>query len=450
MKDTVQLESEVLKTANLQSPHCELAIIGCLFQDPAKMDYVVSLVEPRDFYSTDCRILFTHLCNLHEAGRPISDLSIVRDHIKSAGDWESIGGAKKIAECATSGIITSIDHYACEIIRTSRLRSLLNVLVQACDMCSDRLNEVVKADSIVEWLDAKISGLGIIDEPPHITDAKVVGERLMNEMLQAELSGESNGGPTIETGIEQIDVNYAGIMAPNYIVIAAQPGGGKSAIAKQIGNHMSLNGKRVLFVSLEMSADEVCHRLWSERCLIDGKKIAKGSLTVEEKLKLDDSIQGVVDEHFMISTPTGKDARWSRIAASARLLKSTKGLDVLFLDYIQLLEEEYRGQKAYEKVTEASRSIKQIARELNIPVFVLSQFNAEGESADSGSGPKVSNMRDSRAMGQDADNIWFLVPTKTDSIDIDLHVKKARGDMKSRFPMRLDGPHTRLLTRHEF
>jgi len=430
----------------MSSPESEHAICGCIVHDPAVIEYTRSRIEESDFFTEECRTLYTHLVNLHDAGKPVSDISLVRSHLRSAGVWDAIGGAVRLAHCGSAGIQTHVEHYCDEILRTSRIRSLLSVLADATGRCKDVGNEIAKPDEIAEWIDARIASLEIVEKPSHIVDAATVGAKIMGDLLMEEINGEVSC-PMISTGVDPIDLYYSGVMAPNYIAIAALPGGGKSAIAKQIANHMSQDGRRVLFVSLEMSADEVCHRIWAERCGINGRAIAKNKMSNEEKLRLDSAIRAVDDEKFLISTPTGKDARFSRIAATARLMASTQGLDAIFIDYIQLLEEEYRGQKAYDKVTDASRRIKQLARELNIPIFVLSQFNSEGESADHGSGPKVSNMRDSRAMGQDADTIWFLVPTKPDSTDIDLFVKKSRGDVKQKFEMHLDGPHTRLVPR---
>ena len=223
---------------------------------------------------------------------------------------------------------------------------------------------------------------------------------------------------------------------------------GKSALAKQIASNVSLNGGNVLFVSLEMEPIEVGDRVWSERAGLCGRKMTKDDLDRNENAILSMNIEDMRGDNFQISAPVGDSASLQRILAKARLTHNTTegGLDMVFIDYLQLIGKDHPRQSDYEIVTAASKAMKGLARELNCPVVSAAQFNRKSEDGEKPRKPRLSDLRDSGSIEQDANVVIGIhsEPSGTEGAPDEgwLCVLKKRNAEKVDIPVTFDGART--------
>ena len=425
----------------------EEALLGSLLLDPGGMVVVGSLLSQSDFASSACGKLFAAMLMLHEANRPFGDIVLLVSHLKSTGEYEAVGGAAFIASLSSRGYYENVEFYVENILRASRLREIKAVMNQAINRIEGHDSEgVVEPDAIIEWLDARISGVGLRRVGARSMNLKQLGEQRIKSVLDSRSSATNDFSETLPSGLDFIDSTYAGFKRSNNIVIAARSGDGKSALAKQISSAMSLSGLKVRYVSLEMEAIEVSDRVFAERCGINGKYLSANVLVGDEEATLTSQI-GDAEETFVIDDPVGRDATWERIAAEARLQHATTGLDVFVLDYIQLVGKSNPRVSDYDHLTAVSHGMKSLARELGIVVLTLSQLNRAADSSGDRRMPRLSDLSMTSAIGNDADAVLFLHRKEEHSNQFILAVGKWRGDTPIAVPVELEGKFTRFIER---
>ena len=244
-------------------------------------------------------------------------------------------------------------------------------------------------------------------------------------------------------------MDYGGLRCGGSYVLAARPGQGKSALMKQIANSLDMRGKPALLVSLEMETHEIATRILSERTEIDGKffevdENGKSALRPEQIEFLREVVDDARLSVLHISAPKGRAATMEAIAAQARLARAKYGIQLLAVDYLQIMQKSSPRQSDYELVTANSKAFKQLARELGIVVLVLSQLNRENDRGNEPRRPRLSDLRDSGAIEQDADGVIMLHRTTAHGDDFELLIQKWRNDSPGRFNVRLVGKLTKF------
>jgi replicative DNA helicase len=428
----------------------EEALLGSLILDPGGMVYVDSKIERRDFSSDACGKLYTAIKMLFDARKPFGDMVILVSHLKQVGDFEKVGGLAYIAKLTSTVVPYNVEFYVENILRASRLREIDKVMREVIEAIHDHDgDEPPEPDTVIQLLDAKISGVGLRRSNSVAATLRQLGEqRLQLIVRKRHTSDQPAETAIVPTGVLAIDNRYGGFRSTNNVVIAARSGEGKSALAKQIAGAMSYRGLNVRFVSLEMSASEVSDRVLAERSGVNGKYISSGDVSVEEEMAICDVVESC-ESNLVIDAPIGKDATWERIASEARLQKATKGLDVLVIDYIQLVAKSDQRTSDYDHLTRVSHEIKQLARELGIITLTLSQLNRAADSGGEKRRPRLSDLSSASAIGNDADVVLFLHRDDDASRNFWLIVGKWRGDSPGAFEVRLDGARTRFLDRED-
>jgi replicative DNA helicase len=380
----------------------EIGVLGSAFLLPDVLDEVILLVRPDDFYDDAHRKLFVHMCAMHEANKKI-DPTLLIDRLKTANEYEAIGGAAYLSKLINAVPNAAHATYYAEIVQQKSIyRSLIlaatEILRNAYDATGDSDHTLAQAEqSIFSILDKR-------DE----SSCRAVRDVLMEalERIDAKASGRHDVGG-VDTGFGRLDALTGGFHNSELLILAARPGMGKTALALNIAEHVSIDQNiPVLFVSLEMSAIELVDRLLCSIAKVNGHRVRKGDLSTEVRQKLVDTSIRISDGPLYIDDTPSRTV--TQIAAQARRVRRRTGkLGLIVIDYLQLIEPDNQKDPRQEQVAKIARRLKLLARELEVPVLCLAQLNRQAESGTD-SVPKLSHLRESGAIEQDADVVMFV------------------------------------------
>ncbi len=392
--------SDLLQRQQPGSVEMERLLLGSILLDPRVIDDVTLILRAADFYDAAHAQIFEDMAELTSEGR--LDLPILVETLKVKGVLEQVGGPSYLAKLleATPHAMNA-SRYA-ETIRDYAMRRELidagsNILNQAYDAPHSTRELVDKAEqSIFAILENRSS------------HSVVSFEDMMHralDRLDARMKGESFNNST-STGYEDLDKILGGLHNSELIILAARPSMGKTAFALNIAENVAVGSSvPVLFVSLEMSSEELGDRMLCSAARVDSKKVRNGTVTQDERKRLL-SKAGEISEAklFVDDSPTRTVVE---IAAEARRIKRQCGLGLIVIDYLQLIEPDNPRDPRQEQVAKMARRLKEMARELKLPVLCLSQLNRQTEAAKDNR-PRLSHLRESGAIEQDADVVMFV------------------------------------------
>lgn len=387
-----------------QSLEAEQAVLGTLLLDNLTFDRVADVLVEGDFYRHEHQLLWSAITGMIQASKP-ADVITVFDALKAAGLHEDAGGLAYINDLCASALGTAgnVARYA-QIVRE---RSLLRQTISAGD---EVVADAFKAEAAGPVVDRGIEAFTRISQGLEAKrKPKLIADLLVGviDRVQALADGTEQAGWSI--GLPDHDRALNGGLRPGGVyVLAARPSVGKSSLAQRIGLHLARNGVTTLFLSQEMPEDECATRAIAEAGRVDYGGLQTGELKDEDWGRLAESVDALkVLPYWVDDQPS---LRLADIRAKAR---AVPGLKVLILDYVQLCESEERASNRNLEVEAISRGIKALAKQLGIAVLLLSQLNREVEKRP-GAEPIMSDLRDSGAIEQDADVVWFLWPVGGD------------------------------------
>jgi len=426
---------------------------GIIFGGFASLSEAEVYVSETDFTTSAHQRLFCLLKQMHEHRESFRDTAMLINRMRQSGVMSAIGGpavfAKKYVNPSAEA---NIEAYS-KVVREGAVRSnLMRQLPDIENKIKHGVDCLADIESIKSSLDEIVNRLASDTELVTLTDVGMQRVKSITEKLNALEDGEEPESSTlVKTGIEGYDKRYGGFSRGESVVIAARPGMGKSALAKQIASAVSLRGGTILFVSLEMEPIEVGDRVWCERAGLDSRKMTKDDLDRNETAILSMNIEDMKGDNFLISAPVGDSVSLQRILAKARLTHNTTegGLDMIIVDYLQLIGKDHPRQSDYEIVTAASKAMKGLARELNCPVVSAAQLNRQSEMSDTPRKPRLSDLRDSGSIEQDA-NVVIAIHTEKDKSegipkDSWLCVLKKRNAEIVDIPVLFDGNSTKFV-----
>lgn len=390
------------KPAN-ELPHsleAERAVIGALLIEPAAIDLVANYLKASDFHSGAHALTYQTLLDMSVAGTPIDEATIVQE-LRRLGRLENVGGAGYVADFAsTIPTAANVEWYARQILDHSHVRAAHKALevarehlLTSTDPAHQRLENVER----------------IVSQATQQQSSK--GEQSLTEILQETLAGyyacREGGVPGVPTGYPMLDRMTHGFRPGEVSIIAGRPGTGKSTFAINLMKNAAHKGKACLFLSLEMTNSAVATSLACAMGRIDKLAFHGGYLSPGEEQRLIDWFGEVERLPIAIHSPPGSMSLMG-VRSLARRHKAAKKLDVLFLDYLQLMEAPDGSRRArHEQVSEMSRGLKALAVELNVPIVALSQLNRTVEERQ-GNRPKPSDLRESGSLEQDAALVLLL------------------------------------------
>jgi replicative DNA helicase len=381
----------------------ERSTLGSLLQDAEAVDAAIQQhLRPDDFYARANQRIFEAVLSLDSKGLR-ADIQTVVQELKQMGKLDEGGGAAYVSSLTSlipSG--ANIEYYAQLVQNYSLRRSLLRV---ASEIGVKAYDESKESRELLEEIQQRIFDLS--DNRQAFTYRKI-GDVLAQTIDIIDNVYRTKKPITgIPTGFERLDQMTSGFQPSDFIVIGARPSVGKTALALNMASHMAFTEKIPTAVfSLEMSYTALAQRLVSSEAGVDGNKLRSGFLTPADfKNILDASGRMYEAPLFIADTPNMKllDLR-----SQARKLRSQEQVQIIFIDYLGLIGHESSSMPRHEQVSEISRSLKSLARELGIPLVVLCQLNRENERPGQRQPPTLANLRDSGSIEQDADLVLFL------------------------------------------
>lgn len=398
-------KKEGLLTSTLRVPpqniEAERNLLGGLLMEDGALLKVVDILEPEYFYKEAHGIIYAAILDLFERNEP-HDIVTVHNHLKSKRLLDKVGGAVYLAELTdTLPLGPNIVHYAKIIRDKAILRRLIEKTSEILNHCFEEagdVDEILEAaeTSIFEVTQTKIrQNFAPLSSVLCSTVEKV--ERLYNR--KELITG-------VPTGFIELDKMTAGLQPSDLIIIAGRPSMGKTALALNIAQHAALHhGIPVAIFSLEMASEQLVLRMLSSEAKVDAHKLRTGFLPDKDWPRITAAADTLSDAPIFIDeTPaiTVTDMR-----AKARRLKMENGLGLVLVDYLQLMRSRAGAERREQEISEISRSLKAMAKELQVPVVALSQLNRNVEARPN-KRPQMSDLRESGAIEQDADLIAFI------------------------------------------
>jgi replicative DNA helicase len=394
---TGKVSSEILDRLPPHSLDAEKAVLGSILLDPHTCDDVAMLLRPDDFYADAHRKIYGHMLAAHDQGGRI-DAMLLAERLKQAGDFEAIGGTAYLAEVAQSVPVAAHAVYYARIVRDKgTLRSLIHasteILRDAYDPALDPREMLNRAEEIVFAVHDQRSA-------DHVANMHDV---LLEAFQHIDHRMEHGGATGVPTGFIDLDNMTGGMHESELVILAARPSMGKTALATNIVDYAAVEGRvPTLFVSLEMSRLELAQRMLSARGRIDGRKFRSATLTGKDHEHLTKVAAELSKAPLYIDDTSSRTV--TEIAACARRLKRKEKLGLVVIDYLQLIQPDNPRDPRQEQVAQMARRLKGLARELGVPVLCLAQLNRQADEAR----PKLSHLRESGAIEQDADVVMFV------------------------------------------
>ena len=385
-----------------QNAEAEEAVLGSILIDPDAVIRVATILQPGDFYREKHGWIYDTARALHERREPIDFLTVC-DELERREQLDQVGGPAFIMSLINA-VPTSIhaEHYARIVERTATRRRLIEAASQIAVLAYQEADDV---DEVVDRAEQVLFGVSerrlTHDLVPIKTILSAYYDRI--EYLTSH-QGELIGIPT---GFGDIDKLLGGLQRSDMVILAARPSVGKTSLALSIAHNAAKKFRqRVAFFSLEMSAEQVVQRLISAETGINSQRLRRGDIDKDEEWTRFMKAAGDLSETlFFIDDTPGVSAL--ELRTKARRLHAETGIDLLVVDYLQLMRGETRSENRVQEISSISRSLKALARELNVPILALSQLS-RGVEARTDKHPILSDLRESGALEQDADVVMFI------------------------------------------
>ncbi len=395
------LSPEILERTPPHNDEAERGVLGSMLIDPEVCDEVLDGLKGYEFYSQAHQTLYRHLVEMHNEGVRI-DVALLKEQLIKSGDLEAVGGMVALAD-----IIQSVPHaanalyYAKIVKEKATLRGLIQASTQILRECYDPSREPR------ELLAKSEQAIFSILEREGSTEIARFEDVLQEAFTRLDKRIADGGGITgLETGYTELDNMLGGLHGAELLILAGRPSMGKTALAANIAEHAAVKLKKgVLFVSLEMARLELAERMMCSYARVDGHKLRNGYLGAEGHRKLLEKAATMFDSPLFIDDNPSRTL--TEIAATARRIKRREGLELIIIDYLQLIEPDNPRDPRQEQVAKIARRLKVLARSLDVPVLCLAQLNRKAEETRDNR-PRLSHLRESGSIEQDADVVMFV------------------------------------------
>ncbi|CEN92229.1 replicative DNA helicase [[Clostridium] sordellii] len=383
------------------SVESEQSILGSILLDKEAIITVTETIQPEDFYKEAHKIIYECMMKLNNKNEPI-DLITLTEELKKQGHLEDIGGISYITSLSTIVPTTSNVKYYADIVKEkSVLRKLIKV---SNDILNSGYDSSTKVEDLLEKAEKKIFD---ISQEKSSEDFQSINSVLMDtyDMIE-KLYTNKEDITGITTGFDDLNKKTNGLQRTDLILVAARPAMGKTAFSLNLVQNAALKGNASVAVfSLEMSKEQLVQRMLSAQSHVELKKIKNGSLDENDWPRIIDAMSVLSNASIYIDDTPG--IKISELRSKCRKLKIEKGLDLILIDYLQLMEGDGGNESRQQEISKISRSLKVIAKELNCPVVALSQLSRAPEQR-SDHRPMLADLRESGAIEQDADIVMFL------------------------------------------
>lgn len=386
-------------------PHsldAEMAVLGSIMLRKDALYDITDIITSESFYSEKNKLIYGVMLELATKNDPI-DLLSVKTKLEEQNHLEHGGGSSYLAELVhTVPSASSVVHYAGIVQKKFMMRKLISASEHLAQLGFDETGDL---EDIIDKAEQTVYDLANKSTTRKFTEMKDALNEAWETIDKLHSSGEEVRG--VRTGFKDIDNKLSGLQKSDLIILAARPSMGKTAFALDIARNAAVHHNTpVAIFSLEMSAQQLTSRMLAAESFVDAWKIKTARLVEDDFAKLRDGIERLSAAPIYIDDQPGNDI--IKMRSTARRLKSEKGLGLIIVDYLQLMmpTTTRNSDNMVQQVTEISRSLKHLARELDVPVLALSQLSRAVEQR--GGKPRLSDLRDSGSIEQDADVVMFI------------------------------------------
>lgn len=386
-------------------PHnieAEQSVLGAILLEPEAFSIVAERLVPEDFYRASHQYIFRAMVQLYDRGEPI-DVVSTTTVLMDEKNLDTVGGISYLRDLASSvPTAANINYYSKIVEEKSILRRLIRTATEVITKTYDQ------EEDVVQLLDEAERDILAVSSRSNVSDFKSIKDVLVDVYVNIEKLHESDGEITgVPSGYRDLDRMTSGFQNNDLIIIAARPSVGKTAFALNIAQNVATKtDKNVAIFSLEMGAEQLVQRMLCAEGNIDSQRLRTGKLTQEDWRNLTMAMGSLSNAGIFIDDSPG--IRVSDIRSKCRRLKQEHGLDLIIIDYLQLIQgSSHLSENRQQEVSEISRSLKGLARELNVPLISLSQLS-RGVEQRQDKRPIMSDLRESGSIEQDADIVGFL------------------------------------------
>ncbi len=395
------MEETLIKRILPSNVEAEQSVIGAMLIDPEAIVVATDMLTGEDFYQRQCKALFEAIAGLYAEGKPV-DAVTLQERLKEREIPEEYSSLEYIGNLI-AGVPTSLNvsSYAQIVQEKALLRRLIKVCDEISNACYAGKDRV---DDILEMTEKQIFQ---VLQRPGVKDFTPIKEIVMAALDRIESASRNRGAVTgMASGFIDLDYKTSGFQASDLILIAARPSMGKTALALNMAEYMAFQrGQTVAMFSLEMSREQLVNRLFSQEARIDAQLLRTGNLSDPDWGSLIEAAGVIGRSNLIIDDTPGISI--PELRSKCRKYKLEYNVDIVMIDYLQLMQSGHRSESRQQEISEISRSLKEIARELQIPVIALSQLSRAVEQRPDHR-PMLSDLRESGAIEQDADVVMFL------------------------------------------
>jgi len=437
--------SQLLGRTMPESLEAEAAVLGSMVLDPECIGQVVQQVTAGAFYRIEHQMIFEAIVSLWEKKNEKFDLLLLRDELKNRKQLEEIGGAEylvKIAEAVPSA--ANVEQYLQIVKDKQMMRELISA---TSEVLTEAFENVGNAAEKLDRAEQKIFNV----TQKKITGSAVSIKELLTEAFEAIDRREGHHITGLPTSFAEMDDLTCGLQNGEMIVIAGRPSMGKTSFAMNIAEHIGAdNNIPVAFFSLEMSRQQLAERMLCSRALMDSQIVRKGMINDAQYQELVHAASELSEKPIYVDDTPGITPL--ELRGKARRLRSRYGIKCVFIDYLQLMSQGGKVESRQQEVSEISRYLKALARELEVPVVVLSQLNRSPEGRE-GHRPRMSDLRESGSIEQDADVVILLhredyyhrgEPDYQETNSAEIIVAKQRNGPTDTIELNFNGIYTRF------
>ncbi|SFG12704.1 replicative DNA helicase [Oribacterium sp. WCC10] len=397
-----EMNENILTRVIPHSQEAEQSVIGAMLRDKDAVSTASEMLIPDDFYQKQYSLMFDAMQDLYNHDQPV-DIVTLSEKLKSNNVPAEVYDISVIRDIVMAVPTSANVRSYCNIVKEkSILRRLIKVNEEIANMCYAGDEEV---DDILGQTEQKIFKLLETRNTGESESIATVALKVLDNIQEAAKNGGQVTG--VSTGFYDLDYKTAGLQKSDLILVAARPSMGKTAFVLNILDTVGVRQhKPCMIFSLEMSREQLVNRMLSMESLVDADKLRKGSLTDEDWGELINAVDKVSDANIIIDDTPGITV--TEMRSKCRKVKLEKGLDLIVIDYLQLMSGSGKGSDSrQQEISEISRSLKAIAREMQCPVLALSQLSRACEQRPDHR-PMLSDLRESGAIEQDADIVMFL------------------------------------------
>ena len=397
------MDEALIKRVLPHSIEAEQAVVGSMLMDRDAILTSSEIVSGEDFYQTAYGVIFDAVVEIYNEGKPV-DLITLQERLKEKKVPAEISSLEFVRDLVTA-VPTSanVKYYAEIVAEKSMLRRLIKLNEEIENMCYLGKEPM---EAVLETTEKKVFELV---QKKSTGDFVPIKQVVLNALDKIEMASKNAGSVTgIPTGFLDLDYKTAGLQPSDLILVAARPSMGKTAFVLNIAQHVAFKAKKTVAIfSLEMSKEQLVNRLFALEAQVDAQSLRTGNLKDSDWEKLIESAGIIGKSNLIIDDTPGISI--SELRSKCRKLKMERGLDIIIIDYLQLMTGGVgrRSESRQQEISEISRALKGVARELNVPVVALSQLSRAVEQRPDHR-PMMSDLRESGAIEQDADVVMFI------------------------------------------